>query len=37
MQSRMDQVGGSFRYLNDAGAVVIIGLGWSAVPQKVLV
>jgi signal transduction histidine kinase len=37
MQSRMDQVGGSFRYFNDAGAVVVIGLGWSTVPQKVLV
>ena len=37
MQSRMDQVGGSFRYFNEAGAVVVIGLGLSAVPQKVLV
>jgi two-component system NarL family sensor kinase len=37
MQSRMDQVGGSFRYFNEAGAVVVIGLGLSAVPQKALV
>lgn len=32
MQSRMDQVGGYFRYFNDGGAVVVIGLNWPEVP-----